>query len=318
MWRRIQRQNFLHWSQLAEYLQLSEEQCTAILQHCAKFPLNLPYRLAAKIVKSDLQDPILMQFLPNIKELEHHPHFHDQPVQDNIFQTTPKLLQKYQSRALITTTSGCAMHCRYCFRRNFDYSPQKGYDTEVAAIKNDKNLQEIILSGGDPLSLSNTNLIDLINQLEAIDHIKRIRFHSRFIIGIPERIDEELLNCLKKCQKQIWFVIHCNHPRELDADILHAIKKLQLLGIPVLNQAVLLKGINDSLSVLKELSEELANNGIIFYYLHQLDRVRGTAHFEVPEERGLALIAQLTKTLSGYAIPKYVKEICGQASKTAL
>ena len=175
-----------------------------------------------------------------------------------------------------------------------------------------------MLSGGDPLSLTNERLADLINRLSVIPHVQRLRFHTRFPIGIPERIDDGLLNILAVTRLQVYFVIHCNHANELDADIFEALKKVQRLGIPVLSQTVLLKGVNDQVSILKDLFETLSNNGIIPYYLHQLDRVRGAAHFEVDEAIGRQLIAGLSKLLPGYAIPKYVREIPGEPSKTIL
>jgi KamA family protein len=202
------------------------------------------------------------------------------------------------------------MNCRYCFRQHYPYETEKTlFQEEIAAINADPTLSEIILSGGDPLSLSNNALEMLLMSLSSIPHVKRIRFHTRFPLGIPERIDEEFLSILSRASKQIVFVIHCNHTNECDDDIFKALKSVQRLGIPILSQSVLLRGVNDSLSALKELFETLSNQGIIPYYLHQLDRVQGAAHFEVSEEKGLKLIEELTAQLSGYAVPKYVREV---------
>jgi KamA family protein len=176
----------------------------------------------------------------------------------------------------------------------------------------------VILSGGDPLSLSNEFLKELLNAIGKIPHIERIRFHTRFPIGIPERIDEEFLNLIGSLNQQVWFVVHINHARELDEDILARLKQLQKLGCSVLSQSVLLQNVNDTVESLKELFETLVNQGIFPYYLHQLDRVQGAAHFEVSEEKGKWLIEELTKQLPGYAIPKYVREIEGEPSKTLL
>jgi KamA family protein len=176
----------------------------------------------------------------------------------------------------------------------------------------------VILSGGDPLSLPDRILETLLNKLSSIPHVRRIRFHTRFPIGIPERINDSFLELIGRLRPQVWFVIHVNHPRELDPDILLALKNLQKLGIPILNQSVLLKGINDTSEVLNELCELLIDQGILPYYLHQLDRVQGAAHFEVSEERGGQLIREVTRHLSGYGVPKYVKEISGEISKTLL
>ncbi len=211
------------------------------------------------------------------------------------------------------------MHCRYCFRQNFDYETTlKTFEKELECIAQDSTLQEVILSGGDPLSLSDQVLKSILVELSAIPHVKRVRFHTRFPVGIPERIDADFLDIFTQIPLQVWFVIHANHPDELDADVLASLKSLQKLGIAVLNQSVLLQGVNDQISILKELSEKLVNHGILPYYLHQLDRVQGTAHFEVAEEHGKALIQALTGQLSGYAVPKYVREIPGESNKTGL
>lgn len=314
-WRQIQKQNFTDWKKLAAFLEIDEH---AILTNTS-FPLNLPLRLAQKIQKNNLNDPILRQFLPTPKELEAAPGYRADAVGDGPARKERKLLHKYKGRALLVCTSACAMNCRFCFRQKFPYeTEEKSFDRELEAIANDDSLTEIILSGGDPLSLSDRTLQHLISKLDKIPHLKRLRFHSRFPIGIPERIDASFLNVLKSTRLQIFFLVHCNHPHELDDAVAAALKKIQLLGIPVLNQGVLLKGVNDSLPVLKALVEKLVDNGIVPYYLNQLDRVQGTAHFEVAEEQGLKLLKELSKEVSGYAIPRYVREIPGMPSKTAL
>ena len=312
-WRLIQKQNFTNWNALVSFLQL--EQQPQVTTH---FPLNLPRRLAEKIKKNDPDDPILKQFLPTIQEKETTLGFVPDPVSDKTFRKSGKLLHKYTGRALLVTTSACAMHCRYCFRQHFDYQSDKGFDAEIETISADPSLSEIILSGGDPLSLSNETLKTLIQALSQIPQLKRLRFHTRFPIGIPERIDDDFLDILSTTRLQVIFVIHCNHARELDTHIFNALKKISCLGIPVLNQAVLLKGVNDDLMTLKELCETLADHGILPYYLHQLDRVQGAAHFEVPLQRGLQLMEALRKELSGYALPRYMQEIPGEPSKTQL
>ena len=185
-------------------------------------------------------------------------------------------------------------------------------------IRHDPSIREVILSGGDPLSLPNRVLGRLLEQLSEIDHVKNIRFHTRYPIGIPERIDEDFIAMLEKLSQQIWFVIHCNHPRELDNEIFGRLTRLRKIGVIVLNQAVLLKGVNDSVDVLKELCETLTDHGILPYYLHQLDRVQGAQHFEVSEDVGHLLMEELRKVLPGYAVPKYVREIAGEKSKTQL
>lgn len=315
LWRSIQRQNYTDWKALADFLNLEEEKRLLILKN-SKFPLNLPVRLAEKIEKNSLEDPILKQFLPLIEENHISKGYIEDPVQDARFRKRGRLLHKYQGRALLVVTSACAMHCRYCFRKNFDYEEKKSdFSEELEVIRQDHSLSEIILSGGDPLSLSNVALGELIDLLGQIPHLKRVRFHTRFPIGIPERIEQEFLKILENSPLQIWFVVHANHARELDEEVLIALKSIQKLGIPVLNQAVLLKGVNDSVSVLKELFEKLIDSGIFPYYLHQLDRVQGSAHFEVEQKEGTYLLGQLAKELPGYGVPKYVSEIAGEAHK---
>ena len=267
-----------------------------------------------------MNDPILKQFLPTLEEELEIKDFISDPVGDLQAKKESKLLHKYHGRALLVCTSACAMHCRYCFRQNFPYekNASRAFDKEIQVLEEDSSISEVLLSGGDPLSLSNTVLSELIAHLSSIPHIKRLRFHSRFPIGIPERIDEDFLKILSHTNLQVVFVIHCNHPDELDADNLEALKKIQKLGIPVLNQSVLLRNVNNSAKTLHSLCEKLIDNGIIPYYLHQLDRVQGAAHFEVSEEEGLKLIQELQKKLPGYAVPKYVREISGELSKTPL
>lgn len=317
LWRSILKNNFTKLELLADFLELNEEQCAQLILR-PHFPLQVPLRLAKKMAKGTLEDPLVKQFLPLSNELLTHPNFVRDPVCDATFQKGKKLLQKYEGRVLLLCTSACAMHCRYCFRQNFDYQISKNFDDELLQIEQHLSIQEVILSGGDPLSLSDETLAHILGKLATMAHIKRIRFHTRFPIGIPERIDESFLSLIAQVPKQVYIVIHCNHPDELDQDIFDRLKALQRLGCLILNQAVLLKGINDDVITLKRLAEELANQGILFYYLHQLDRVQGAMHFEVEEEKGLKLIAELTQQLSGYAIPKYVREMAGELNKTPL
>ena len=313
LWREIQRTNFTDWKQLGQFLELDLLQAC----HIPHFPLNLPRRLADKIEKRSINDPILRQFLPTMAETVHVDGFCTDPVGDLPSKTTSKMLHKYQGRALLLCTSACAMHCRCCFRQHFSYASSiKGFAEELQIIQKDSSLNEIILSGGDPLSLSNRELGSLLHELGSIEHVKRIRFHTRFPLGIPERIDPELLEIMNTSRPQIFFTIHSNHPREWDDEIKSSLKQIQRLGIPLLCQTVLLKGINDDVDVLQSLCEILVDQGIIPYYLHQLDKVSGTLHFEVAEKKGIKLINELTERLSGYAVPKYVCEIPLEKSKT--
>lgn len=317
-WRDIFQQNFRTWHSLAEFLELTPEQ-QSFINKSPGFSLNVPRRLVSKMAKGTLDCPILKQFLPTVNELNQNSLFVIDPVGDQHARCGGKLLHKYQGRVLLVCTSVCAMHCRYCFRQNFDYDKEdKTFAEELRQIEEDDSIHEVILSGGDPLALSNRLLDSLLQRLAAIPHIKRIRFHTRFPVGIPERIDNEFIEMIKQHRCQFWIVLHINHPIEMDAAVLGSIKSLRQTGAVVCNQAVLLKGVNDSAEILRQLCETLVDNGVLPYYLHQLDRVAGAAHFEVSEEEGRELIRQLQEVLPGYAIPNYVKEIAGEKSKTKI
>ena len=309
-WRQIQKTNFTKIDELASFLEIDP---SAILN--SPFPLNFPRRIAEKVEKGRLDDPLLIQFLPVHKETLKTPGFTADPVSDRSFQKSPRLLQKYQGRALLITTSACVMNCRFCFRQNYPYEQDKDHTKEIELIKNDPTIHEVILSGGDPLSLSDRRLGKLIESLSKIPHLKLLRFHTRFPIGIPERITPSFLKILEETPLQVIFILHTNHPRELDQDVLSFLKKIQA---PVLTQTVLLKNVNDNVKTLKTLFMTLISNGVIPYYLHQLDRIEQAAHFEVPIEKGQKLIDTLRKELPGYAIPTYVQEIPHNTSKTPL
>ncbi len=210
------------------------------------------------------------------------------------------------------------MHCRYCFRQNFDYGDSSDFSNELARIEKDTSLHEIILSGGDPLSLGDRKLKQLLDQIEKIPHITKVRFHTRFPIGIPERLDADFLELLNNRRYKVYFVFHINHAKELDREIIAAISNLQKLGVITLNQAVLLKGINDNYETQQELHLALVDCGILPYYLHQLDRVEGAAHFEVNPDKGRKIIQHLRSHLPGYAVPSYVQEIPKEPNKTPL
>lgn len=316
VWRKIQRENFTKLSPLLDFLKM-EEKNRNLTHNRQSFPINVPKRLAEKMRKNDLSCPIFLQFVPLVKERKKTPGYQIDPVQDRIFRKTPKLLQKYPSRALLLTSGACAMHCRYCFRQNFPYEGE-GYEEELQYIRKDPSLQEIILSGGDPLSLSNALLEKLLISLDSIEHLQRIRFHTRFPIGIPERIDFSFLQILEKIQKQIFFVVHVNHPDELDSDVLQSLKQIQKLGIPVLNQTVFLQGVNDEKEILLHLFSKLSSHGIIPYYLHLLDPVEGAHHFAAEKEKAQSFLAFIRENLSGFAVPKLAVEIPGEKSKTIL
>ncbi|MBM3202091.1 MAG: KamA family radical SAM protein [Chlamydiae bacterium] len=318
LWKSILKKNFHKTEALLDFLDFDEKNRALVLQK-ARFCLNVPIRLAEKMAKNAPDDPLFLQFVPLKKELDKHHESLSDPVQDRCFQKTALLLQKYQSRALLVTNGVCAMHCRFCFRQNYPYNfSEKVFEKELAIIKSDPSIHEIILSGGDPLSLSDDILRALILNINQIPHIKVIRFHTRFLIGIPERVSEEFLSLLKESKKQIVFALHINHKKELDQDVFDYVKKIQLLGIPVLTQTVLLKDVNDTKEALKELFLDLISKGMIPYYLHTLDPVQGAMHFDVSIEEAKGLIKELRKELPGYSIPRLVKEIPGKEHKTPI
>ncbi len=286
------------------------------------FPLFAPLGYVARMKPGDVADPLLQQVLPLAAELIEHKGFTSDPVGDLAAAKMPGLLHKYQGRALLITTGACAVHCRYCFRRHFPYSegPQSPAQWEPALqlIEADPTIDEVILSGGDPLTMLDGRLAELAQRLARIPHVGRLRVHTRLPILIPQRVTDELLAWLCGTRLAPIMVIHANHPQELDAPVAAALTRLVKAGIPVLNQTVLLRGINDNERALIELSRHLINLRVMPYYLHQLDRVQGAAHFEVPIARGKELIDQMRQQLPGYAVPRYVQEIAGESGKHVL
>jgi EF-P beta-lysylation protein EpmB len=283
------------------------------------FPFRVTQAYADRIRKGDPQDPLLRQVLPDIAEKQEVPGFNSDPVGDLSSVSHPGVLHKYQGRALLITTGACAIHCRYCFRREFPYDGQQLVKSrEHAALESigeDRSIQEVILSGGDPLVLSNQRLAGLVKSITRIPHVRRLRIHSRLPVVLPNRVDQELLEIFDTARLPTVMVIHANHPQELDESVRHVINAMTRKGTPVLNQAVLLRGINDNADCLVELSEKLFEFGALPYYLHLLDRVSGTAHFEVPEGQGRQLMEELRKRLPGYLVPRLVREIGGAPYK---
>ncbi len=312
---------FKNTADLCEYLHLDAK---TIASHAAHhdFPIRVPRSFADCIQKGNPNDPLLKQVLPVQNELINYQGFNLDPVGDLAATTEAGVIHKYYDRVLLITTGACAIHCRYCFRRNFPYSDlqlsgQKRQQA-IAYIQQHPEINEVILSGGDPLSISDTKLEELIHQLETIPHLKRIRIHTRLPIVLPARITPKLLTFLKTCQKQIIMVVHCNHTQELSLEVRAACKNIREHGITLLNQTVLLKGVNNNATQLCELSEQLFATGILPYYLHLLDKAKGTGHFEVDKVQAIDLFQQMQRQLSGYLVPKLVQEQAGEASKTLI
>ena len=295
---------------------------TRLATHGQKFPLLVPESFLSRMQSGDINDPLLRQVLPLAEEDDDVPGFTIDALEEANFRKAPGLLHKYEGRALLVLTGACAVHCRYCFRRHYPYSqePKRLDDWEpaFAALEQDDSIHEVLLSGGDPLLLTDERLSAVVRRLESIPHLRRLRWHTRLPIVLPNRVTFEWLDLLTSSRLTPVVVVHANHPHELVADCALALRQLTQAGVVTLNQAVLLRGVNDSVEVLAELSERLIDLGIKPYYLHQLDRVAGTAHFEVPEETGLSLMAELRKRLPGYAVPQYVREVPGEAFKVPL
>ncbi|MBA2113383.1 L-lysine 2,3-aminomutase [Planctomycetes bacterium FF15] len=307
---------------LADYLQLPKNSWQTGLAAIDDFPLFVPREFAAKMRPGDLADPLLRQVLPVEQETITTKGFTSNPVGDDEATLTPGLLQKYHGRALMVTTGACAVHCRYCFRRHFPYGEgPKGIDAWNSALKaigQDKTLHEILLSGGDPLTLTDGILGQLAEKIAAVQHIRRLRVHTRLPMMIPSRVNEPFLAWLTGTRLKPFVVIHANHPNELGEDVAAALGRLVEAKVPLLNQSVLLQGVNDDAETLIELSEKLLDLNVMPYYLHQLDRVQGAAHFEVPRSRGLQILETMRGRLPGYAVPRYVEEIAGDTSKRVI
>jgi EF-P beta-lysylation protein EpmB len=286
-----------------------------------QFPMRVPHSYIRRMKKGDANDPLLRQVLPLAAESIPNPDYTLDPVGDMDAIVGQGLLKKYQGRALVMTTSTCAIHCRYCFRRHFPYNTESLRQQTgklIQTLEADNSINEIILSGGDPLSLSDPQLNTLIQQLENIHHLKRLRIHSRFPVVLPERINHTLIGSLKNSRLKTVMVIHSNHPNEINQEVCDALQILGENGISLFNQAVLLKGVNDSVETLIKLSNILFDAGVTPYYLHALDRVRGAAHFDVSKKVALELLEGLRKQLPGYLIPRLVEEIPGAPYKQPL
>jgi EF-P beta-lysylation protein EpmB len=270
----------------------------------------------------DPADPLLRQVLPVADETIDVPGFAIDPVRDDLAERQPGMLQKYRGRVLLITTGTCAVHCRYCFRRHFPYdeTPRSLADWQPATdeIASDESILEVILSGGDPLTLVDATLRGLIEELAEIPHLRRLRIHTRVPIVVPERVTDELVDMLRDSGLTPVVVLHANHVNELDTHVASALENLSSAGIILLNQAVLLAGVNDSVEAQAALCERLIDLRVVPYYLHQLDRVAGAAHFEVPEATGRKIIRELRARLPGYAVPRYVAEVPGAPGKTVL
>ncbi len=318
-WRRSLSTAIRDVATLLRELELPADMADSTSEATHSFPVLVPRSFLARMRVGDPHDPLLRQVLPVAEESHDTPGFVIDAVDDQAARVAPGLLHKYEGRVLLIAAGSCAVNCRYCFRRHYPYGeePRRLDDWEpaISAIERDSTIHEVILSGGDPLLLPDERLAVLVERLEQIEHLTRLRIHSRLPIVLPDRVNPELIELLRGSRLQPIMVVHANHPHEIAGDCAEALRRLVRCGIPTLNQAVLLRGVNDHADTLADLCERLVDLGVLPYYLHQLDRVAGTAHFEVPEATGLELIAQLRTRLPGYAVPQFVREVAGQASK---
>jgi EF-P beta-lysylation protein EpmB len=285
------------------------------------FPVRVPLPFIKRMKNGDIYDPLLMQVMPLSSEFIVTDGYITDPLKEHDT-VAEGLLHKYKNRVLMIVKSACAINCRYCFRRHFPYqenSPNKQrWQQALNYIAAHTEISEVIFSGGDPLMASDEHLAWLIKQIEAIGHIKRLRIHTRLPVVIPNRITNDLVNSLSQSRLKVVMVLHINHGNEIDADFTQALEVLRNARIPLFNQSVLLKGINDDAKILIELSEKMFDVGIMPYYLHLFDAVQGAAHFDVKEERAVSIAKEMLATLPGFLMPKLVREIAGKTNKTPI
>lgn len=304
---------------LLKRLQLDESLLPAARIAAEQFPLRVPHAFVDQMQIGDSNDPLLRQVLPLQEELISVTGYSKDPIKELAY-TEKGIIHKYRGRVLLLVNGNCAINCRYCFRRHFPYEENRLSRQEwLETIKNiaaDESIEEVIYSGGDPLASNDKQLAWLTQQIAAIPHIKRLRIHSRLPVVIPQRINDECLLWLSSHRLDTAFVLHINHANEISPALISAIARLRDIGIIVLNQTVLLKGINNSIGTLKKLSDQLFAAGVLPYYLHLFDPVSGAAHFDVPLEEAKQLHNEMLACLPGYLVPKLVKDIEDKASKT--
>lgn len=311
-------------AELLEYLALSDSPEWQ-KGHDARrlFALRVPHAFARRMKKGDPNDPLLLQVMTSASEFIATPGYSTDPLeeQDDAI-AVPGLLHKYINRALLLVKGGCAVNCRYCFRRHFPYQDNQGNKANwrhaLDYIRQQPELDEIIFSGGDPLMAKDHELAWLLDEIETIPHIKRLRIHSRLPVVIPARITEALTQRFSQSRLQILLVTHVNHANEIDSEFCDAMTRLKRANVTLLNQGVLLRGVNDNADTLAKLSNALFDAGIMPYYLHVLDRVQGAAHFMVPDDEARLIMRELMTKVSGYMVPKLTREIGGEPSKTTI
>lgn len=308
--------------ELCDLLQLDDEQRILMKAACGQFPLRIPRPYLQRVEPGNLRDPLLLQALPQPQELDLTPGFSSDPLDEAKFTPVPGLLHKYQSRVLIVLNGSCAIHCRYCFRRHFPYQEHQigaeNWQQILQYIAADELINEVIFSGGDPLTCTDKILARYAADLTAIPHLKTLRLHTRLPIMIPQRIDEACLSWMRQTRLQVVMVIHCNHANEIDEAVGRSLSALASIGVTMLNQSVLLRGINDDVDHLESLSRKLFAHNVLPYYLFLLDEVQGAAHFEVSRKDAIELYEGLKTRVAGYLVPRLAKEIANETSKSLI
>lgn len=283
------------------------------------FPLRVPRGFVSRMKPGDINDPLLRQVLPVADEHDHVEGYSVDPLGELSAMPENGLLHKYQGRALLTVTGACAVNCRYCFRRHFPYSEANpamdDWQPTINYLRDNPDISEIILSGGDPLSLTDERLSHLVDRLAGVPSLATLRIHTRLPVVLPERIDEIFLSWISHLRLNVVIVIHSNHPNEIDEQVSTALRQLNEAGMTLLNQSVLLKGVNDQAETLVHLAKKLFSSGVLPYYLHMLDRVRGAAHFAVSEAKAEQLMIDCHARLPGYLVPRLVREEAGERGK---
>lgn len=320
-WQRQQAELITDPAELFALLGLDESGLPASVAAARDFPLRVPRGYVALMEPGNPDDPLLRQVLSIPAELQQHEGYSSDPLEEGEHTAVPGLLHKYQGRALLVVTGACAVHCRYCFRRHFPYQSHlsgKRWQQALAWLAAHEDINEVILSGGDPLTLNNRRLAQLLDALAGIPHLRRLRIHSRTPVVIPERLDDELLALVSNERWRSVLVLHANHPREISEALGQRCRQWQRAGVTLLNQSVLLAGVNDEVETLVALSDRLHESGVLPYYLHQLDRVQGAAHFAVADEMAIKLHNRLRASLPGFLVPRLSREEPGQPAKTVL
>ncbi len=319
-WQKKLAEGFSSATELLDFLQLPSSLASDLAE--TQFKTRVPRGFAARMQPGNPCDPLLLQILAVGKELDVTNGFSPDPLAEAAVIPVSGLIQKYHGRVLLTLTGSCAVNCRYCFRRHFPYQDnnpgRSGWQHALDYIANDPRIHEVILSGGDPLLAKDNVLAELFTQLAAIPHLRTLRIHTRIPVVLPERINASFISLLVSSRLHKVVVLHSNHPQELDSHVSEACAALRQIGCHLLNQSVLLSGINDNAEILAALSERLFSFGVLPYYLHLLDKVQGAAHFDVALNDALAIFQQLQRLLPGYLVPRLAREEAGKKNKTLI